>query len=508
MDLSLQHRLAQVLNDGASLLLENRQTIQENWQVLLYRLSESSSPPWNDHQLIHKTSWIAHLVMKYIPLLPGAYTEQIWKNFREEWQSHFPEPIVSNELILILSLLENTVHQAVRKMPGVDEHHHQAIHYLFSTLGQLMLRPGSFPIDTQDFLRNLFGIHHIPLHWIARVHYQAGNYSVKEILFPKEHEVPLPLLELVKMLHAETLECLTEAIVKLIGQPAEQSRTEILSFSLNQEKLLFATDKETIPYMKPFLSLALQLLTQHQKLAMQEGYWKDALILFAESIIQAKNLQETLENISAGFVKYLPFERAALFSYSQTDHSGIGIFGYQVNDHAIRKIREQISNIPLIDHGLQKIQPIYVPNAAQGFPYHYVEQFQLESVVVTPLFSPSKNKMIGAAVLDQGEGKPFDLPGDTLTALMKFSKHAAETLVKYWNGEQWYVHSLHNVRLSPREYDVLKLMAEGASISEAAQALYLSEYTVRDYVTAAMKKLNAKNRTHAVAIALKLGLIS
>jgi len=508
MGLSLHHRLDQLLNDGAALFLENRQTIQEYWKKMLYQLTENQSPPWNDHKLVHKTSWIAHLFLKYIPALTSTNSEQTLKLLREEWQAQIPEEMEPSQLILILSLLENTVHQAVRKIPGANYQRHQVIHYLFSILGQHVLGPGSIPIDVQDFLQHLFRIDDIPLYWIARLEYQAGSYAVKDMLFPKEREVPLPLLELTKMLKAETKEVLIEAILKLIGQPEEPSQTEVISFSLNQENLLFATAKKTSAFMKPFLSFAMQLLKQHQILAMQEGYWKDALILFDESIIQAKNLQETLEKISAGFVNYLPFERAALFSYSQTDHSGIGIFGYQVNDHAIRKIREHISNIPLISYGLQKIQPIYVPSAAQGLPNHYVKQFQLESVVVTPLFAPSKNKLIGAAILDQGEGKPFELPSDTLTALMKFSKHAAETLVKYWNGEQLNFSPLSTARLSPREYDVLKLMAEGASISEAAQALHLSEYTVRDYVTAAMKKLNAKNRTHAVAIALKMGLIS
>ncbi|MED4301368.1 LuxR C-terminal-related transcriptional regulator [Geobacillus stearothermophilus] len=53
----------------------------------------------------------------------------------------------------------------------------------------------------------------------------------------------------------------------------------------------------------------------------------------------------------------------------------------------------------------------------------------------------------------------------------------------------------------------MKLLADGASTSEAAEQLYLSEFTVRDYISSALRKLRAKNRTEAVAKALRLGLI-
>ncbi|MFB7304737.1 response regulator transcription factor [Heyndrickxia sporothermodurans] len=61
--------------------------------------------------------------------------------------------------------------------------------------------------------------------------------------------------------------------------------------------------------------------------------------------------------------------------------------------------------------------------------------------------------------------------------------------------------------LSSREISVLELLAEGASTTEAAEALHLSEYTVRDYVSNIMKRLNARNRTEAAVKAIRLGII-
>ncbi len=60
---------------------------------------------------------------------------------------------------------------------------------------------------------------------------------------------------------------------------------------------------------------------------------------------------------------------------------------------------------------------------------------------------------------------------------------------------------------SPRELQVLHLLAAGRRTSEVAEKLGICEETVQTLVKRAMKKLAAHNRTHAVALALELGLI-
>lgn len=63
-------------------------------------------------------------------------------------------------------------------------------------------------------------------------------------------------------------------------------------------------------------------------------------------------------------------------------------------------------------------------------------------------------------------------------------------------------------RLSPREQEVLDLLADGATTDAAAAKLFLSPATVRSYVESAMDKLGARNRVHAVAEAMRQGLIA
>ncbi|MEU2249369.1 response regulator transcription factor [Streptomyces sp. NPDC019224] len=61
--------------------------------------------------------------------------------------------------------------------------------------------------------------------------------------------------------------------------------------------------------------------------------------------------------------------------------------------------------------------------------------------------------------------------------------------------------------LTSREAAVLRLVAAGAEATEVAAQLHLSAGTVRNYLTAIVAKLNARNRTDAARIASEAGWI-
>jgi len=60
--------------------------------------------------------------------------------------------------------------------------------------------------------------------------------------------------------------------------------------------------------------------------------------------------------------------------------------------------------------------------------------------------------------------------------------------------------------LSPRERDVLKWVARGLSNGQIGEKLFLSEGTVRNYVSSILAKLGVTDRTQAAVIALRHGL--
>ena len=62
-------------------------------------------------------------------------------------------------------------------------------------------------------------------------------------------------------------------------------------------------------------------------------------------------------------------------------------------------------------------------------------------------------------------------------------------------------------RLSPREREVLALLLEGAPNKAIARTLGISISTAKFHVAAMLSKLGARNRSEAVALALRDGLV-
>lgn len=62
-------------------------------------------------------------------------------------------------------------------------------------------------------------------------------------------------------------------------------------------------------------------------------------------------------------------------------------------------------------------------------------------------------------------------------------------------------------KLTDREMEVLRQMVDGQSCKANGRSLDLAEATVKVHRKAIMKKIGARNAPHAVAIALRTGLV-
>ena len=63
-------------------------------------------------------------------------------------------------------------------------------------------------------------------------------------------------------------------------------------------------------------------------------------------------------------------------------------------------------------------------------------------------------------------------------------------------------------RLSDRETEILRLLADGQGIGEIAAELYISRSTAKTHVARIYQKLGAANRAQAIVIAMRTGLLS
>jgi DNA-binding CsgD family transcriptional regulator len=76
-------------------------------------------------------------------------------------------------------------------------------------------------------------------------------------------------------------------------------------------------------------------------------------------------------------------------------------------------------------------------------------------------------------------------------------------------GQPFAVNSkkLEELEITPRELEILELMAKGLSNREIAEKLFVSENTVKTHSSRVFDKLGAKRRTQAVQLGKEFGLI-
>ncbi len=67
--------------------------------------------------------------------------------------------------------------------------------------------------------------------------------------------------------------------------------------------------------------------------------------------------------------------------------------------------------------------------------------------------------------------------------------------------------SLERLAITPRELEILQLIALGLSTKEIAEKVFVSENTIKTHSGRIFEKLNARRRTQAVLLAQKAGII-
>ena len=103
--------------------------------------------------------------------------------------------------------------------------------------------------------------------------------------------------------------------------------------------------------------------------------------------------------------------------------------------------------------------------------------------------------------------KPFILPNllARVEAVLRRSKWQQEAQPK---AEKTLNKDINIDALTPKEKEVLALVAKGASNQEIADKLFVRDVTVKTHLSSIFKKLKVTNRTQAVLLAMQMNLIS
>jgi len=166
-------------------------------------------------------------------------------------------------------------------------------------------------------------------------------------------------------------------------------------------------------------------------------------------------------------------------------------------EEAVEKFASHRPDVALIDLRMPKIEGPHVVERIRG---------QFPGAVVVILTTYDTDHDIELAL--RAGAKAYlvkDVSPQELVNCVR-AVHAGRAWVSPSVAAKLVAH-MTNVRLTARELAVLRLLAAGKSNREIADALRISDGTVKIHVTHLFTKLDVKSRTEAIAIATRRGLV-
>ncbi|PRX42774.1 GAF domain-containing protein [Planifilum fimeticola] len=236
--------------------------------------------------------------------------------------------------------------------------------------------------------------------------------------------------------------------------------------------------------------------------AFEEGQMElyEAIIRYDEALLTLNGPEDILSYSVREICRIAGFARAALFWYTPITRSLDGIYSHNIDLDVIRRIRELDYNIPGLKYVLREKKPIYLQDVKNYLPAHHIENFRVTSLVVAPLYGKDPFPL-GFLLLDQDgrHFRPEHRRMEILHALIQRTSKALEAQLNPSRPPRFHNPSV----LSNREREILQLIAAGHSTKSIAAQLHISEHTAAEHAHTILKKLDAKNRAEAVAIALR-----
>jgi DNA-binding NarL/FixJ family response regulator len=164
---------------------------------------------------------------------------------------------------------------------------------------------------------------------------------------------------------------------------------------------------------------------------------------------------------------------------------------------AVEQFRKHRPDITLMDLQMPEMSGIDAISAIRG-------EFPEARIII--LTTHAGDVQVSRALKAGARG--YLLKGSLRNELLETIRavHAGQRRVSSEVAAEIAEHSTDDA-LTPREVDVLRLVAKGNANKEIAAQLSLSEETVKSHIRNILAKLEANDRTHAVAIGVKRGII-
>lgn len=208
---------------------------------------------------------------------------------------------------------------------------------------------------------------------------------------------------------------------------------------------------------------------------------------------------------SAWIVEDLPQARAWVADALTAAFPGIEIHTADCLALAMRRL-DVAPDIALIDLGLPDGSGIQLIEALQQ---RHPDTLCIVSTVFDDdahLFPALRAGAQGYVLKDQSAETLVDILRGILNGQPPLSPSIARRLLKHFQPPAPVVDPTHAL-LTPRETDVLRLIAKGFTVAQVAQTLALSHHTTAGYVKDIYRKLSISSRAEATLEATRRGLV-
>jgi NarL family two-component system response regulator YdfI len=188
-----------------------------------------------------------------------------------------------------------------------------------------------------------------------------------------------------------------------------------------------------------------------------------------------------------------------------TDNPALQLIGSFSVDKAFARLEDLQPDVVLLDLGSP-------PDEAMSIVLESREPSGAALVILTDDFEKSSAADVirsGVHAILPREAKPEEILAAiqaSLTGLVAIHPDALDALLSTDAENQPDLDPSDQI-LTPREIEVLRMIAEGLGNKEIAAKLRISDHTVKFHISSTFAKLGASNRAEAVTLGIRLGLI-
>lgn len=241
---------------------------------------------------------------------------------------------------------------------------------------------------------------------------------------------------------------------------------------------------------------------------MERIDWRKEYCLYKKELFNAAEESDFLKMAVEGMRQYFPFERSGFISYDAEKRIKQGTIGCGFNQSDIISIKEDVRECQAFFMAAMGRRTILLKEALieKLIPERFIQMFSLKSLIIQPLITAQN--VNGFLILDLGCHHAIKHDSLLFNLLQIIGNELGILSYKHGVFPRLPSEPESEITLSPRELQVMQELAYGLTIHEIADHLGINQLTVRDYCSSILKKLGAINRSHAVAIGFRNGMIN